>query len=235
MSFSTQFNDNLGPVASILHTSGKKDELASMQLYTSRIIGFIATFMLVPLVAYIGPLLEVWLELTQPASRICSVILLISTYFLVLFRSGSVQILLMCDREKELTAVALLECFLNLVISIILVKQLGIVGVALGTLIPNIVLGCVYNIPVACKFAKVGLWEFFSFSIIRTLAAGAIAAVFAYWLSYLYYPDNLLMLMVYAAAAGGVYLVLFYLIGISSTERQKFNSLVIKVVKERKI
>ena len=235
MSFSTQFNDNLGPIASVFHTSGRSDELASMQLYTSRIIGFIATFMLVPLVAYIGPLLEVWLELTEPASRMCSIILLLSTYFLVLFRSGSVQILLMCGREKELTAVAIVECLANLVVSIILVKHLGIVGVALGTLIPNIVLGCVYNIPVACKFAKVGMWEFFSFSIIRTLVVGVISATFAYWLSHLYYPDSLLLLLLFCCAAGSVYMILFYILGISRQERGQFNALIVKAIKERKI
>jgi O-antigen/teichoic acid export membrane protein len=235
MSFSTQFNDNLGPIASVFHTSGRNDELASMQLYTSRIIGFIATFMLVPLVAYIGPLLEVWLELTEPASRMCSIILLISTYFLVLFRSGSVQILLMCGREKELTVVAVTECLMNLVLSIILVRYLGIVGVALGTMIPNIVLGCFYNIPTACKFAKVGMWEFFSFSIFKTLAAGAVSVIFAYWLLYIHYPDSLLMLLAFCCAAGSVYLLIFYIIGISREERSKFNRLVLKSLRERKI
>ena len=226
MKFSTQFNDNLGPVASVFHTAGRTDELASMQLYTSRIIGFIATFMLVPLAAFIEPLLEVWLELTEPQSRMCAVILLVSTYFLVLFRSGSVQILLMCGRERELTIVAIVECVANLVLSIILVKKLGIVGVAIGTLIPNIVLGCVYNIPTACKFARVGMWEFFSFSIVRTLIAGAIATVFAKWLLSLYYPDSLLMLLIYACGAGGFYLVIFYILGINRAERREFNRIV---------
>lgn len=230
MQFSTQFNDNLGPVASVFHTSGRTDELASMQLYTSRIICFIATLMLVPLVAYIKPLLEVWLELEDPLSHICAIILLMSTYFLVIFRSGSVQILLMCGRQKELTYVALTECVANLVLSIILVRYLGIVGVALGTLIPNLVLGCVYNIPTACKFAKVGLWEFMSFSIIRTVVVGVAASVFANWLMQLYYPSNLPVLFVFCVAACGVYAGLFYLLGINSEERSRLNALIIRYI-----
>ncbi len=233
MRFSTQFNDNLGPVASVFHTSGRTDELASMQLYTSRIIGMLATLMLVPLIAYIGPLLKVWLELTEPASRMCAVILLLSTYFLVFFRSGSVQILLMCGREKELTIVAVIECVANLVVSIILVKKLGIVGVALGTLIPNIVLGCVYNIPVACRFAKVSMWEFFSFSVFRTVITGIISAAFANWLSYLYYPNNLLTLFIFCCAACSLYLVVFYIIGISAQERKRLNEMVLRRLKPR--
>jgi len=233
MYFSTRFNDNLGPVASVFHASGQSDKLASMQLYSSRIIGALATLMLVPLVAYIGPLLEVWLELTEPASRMCAVILLLSSYFLVFFRSGSVQILLMCGREKELMIVAVIECVANLVVSIILVKKLGMVGVAIGTLIPNIVLGCVYNIPVACKFAKVGMWEFFSFSVFRTVIVGAVSAAFAYWLSYLYYPNNLKILFVFCCAACGLYVVLFYIIGISSQERKRLNEMVLRRLKPR--
>ncbi len=235
MNFSTEFNDNLGPVASVFHTSGRSDELASMQLYTSRIIGFIATLMLVPLVAYIGPILEVWLELTEPESRICAVILLFSTYFLVLFRSGSVQILLMCGKEKELTVVAMIECTANLILSIILIKYYGIIGVALGTLIPNIILGCVYNIPTSCKFARVSLLEFFSFSIFRTLIVGALATVFAYWLLYLYHPDNIFTLLLFCCIAAGFYLGLFYLLGISKPERAKFHKLIIQTVKTRRI
>jgi predicted MPP superfamily phosphohydrolase len=108
-------------VASTLFTAGKKGKLAEILIQSNRLIGFIATLMLVPLLVYIKPLLQIWLELSDRDGTTCAVILLVSMYFLVVFRSSSVQILLMVNEQKRLTKIALAECVMNLVLSVILV------------------------------------------------------------------------------------------------------------------
>ncbi|ARN55859.1 lipopolysaccharide biosynthesis protein [Sedimentisphaera salicampi] len=253
-SFAMQFNDNLGPVASVMHTSGDLDSLARMQLYSSRVIAFISTMMLVPLIIFVGPLFETWLDLTRAESQICAVILLVSQYFYVVMRSSSIQILLMCDRQKELAIVSVIECLANLLISVILVRMMGIIGVAIGTLVPNVFFGCVYNVPTACRFAKVSPLYFLKYSVLGSLVTGLVIAAITFFLKDTVYPlivsgvlniaagENagmivryfaehsgmlkLLALVFLSALSCGMYMMLFYTIGIKKQERADLNKLI---------
>lgn len=224
--FSTQFNENLGPLAAIFHTNEQHDELAKMQLVTTRVVGFIATLMLIPLIAYMKPLLIIWLDLTAIDTQICAVILLISMYFFVLFRSGSVKILLMSGREKELSKVALIECAANFIISVILVKRIGIIGVAIGTLTPNIILGLTYNIPVISRASHISIPKFLSATVSRTFITGVIAFSLSYALLLIHYPDNLLILFVYCCVSCLFFLVVFLVIGLSKDERRQMLTMI---------
>lgn len=260
-SFSMQFNDNLGPVASIMHTAGDFDSLARIQLLSSRIIGFLSTMIVIPLVAFVGPLFDAWLELDEWSSIVCAMILLASQYFYVVFRSSSIQILLMCDRQKELAIVSLVECIANLVLSVILVRYIGIIGVAIGTLIPNLVIGSVYNIPIACKFAGVSVRYFFKYSILSSILVGLVIGSLTYLLRAYAYDSivnavvsrgladgasgissyfaghetivKLLTLLLLSVISCCMYLLLFYRVGIYSDERKQLQSLIANFVKQR--
>lgn len=232
--FSTQFNENLGPLATIFHTSEQHDELAKMQLLSTRIIGFIATLMVVPLFAYIKPLLVLWLELTAFDTWVCAVILLCSMYFYVLFRSGSIKILLMTGKERSLAVAALAECIGNLVISIILVRRIGIIGVAIGTLVPNILIGLIYNLPVTIRETNLTLKSFFTGSIIRTLLSGVLAYFLSIGLLSLYTPENLWVLLLYCMASCGIYVIVYAVIGLTREERVSLLQIVNSAVSSRR-
>lgn len=217
--FSTQFNENLGPLAAIFHTSEQHDQLAKMQIISTRIIGFIATMMVVPLIAFISPLLRIWLELDAFETQVCAIILLSSMYFFVLFRSGSIKILLMSGKEKGLSISALLECGANLVISIILIRRIGIIGVAIGTIIPNILIGIFYNIPATSKASGLSVGQFFKSSIIRTLLAGAVSFAISYAAVNMRPPENLWVLLLYCCVSCALFVLIYLVIGLSSSER----------------
>lgn len=224
--FSTQFHDNLGPVASTLFTAGKKGKLAEILIQSNRLVGFIATLMLVPLLVYIKPLLQIWLELSDRDGTTCAVILLVSMYFLVFFRSSSVQIMLMVNKQKRLTKIAVAECVMNLVLSVILVKRIGIVGVALGTLVPNVLLGLTCNLPIACRFSGISIVEFFRLSVIKTVMAGCVTGVLALGLRTLYYPDNFLALGLHATIVTVFYLAVYYLFAVEEWEKKQLGSFI---------
>lgn len=223
--FATQFHENLGPIASTLFTSGKQDKLSLILLQSNRLVGVIATLMFVPLMVFVKPLLMIWLELSDKDGLLCANILLASMYFLVFFRSGAVQVLLMCNQQKTLTKVAVIECTLNLVLSVTLIRYFGIIGVALGTLIPNIILGCVYSIPSACRFSKVSLREYFGESIIKTLIAGTLTAAVAVGLREMFYPETFMVLALHVGVTCAVFLGVFLLIGLHGWERKQAMSM----------
>lgn len=181
--FCTQIHDILGPISARLFSASKHDELANVLLQTNKIVGFIASILLIPSILFIDKLLFFWLKIENELVINTAIVLLLSMYILVFFRSSCVQVLLMCEKHKQLTVVAIIEAVANLILSIYLIKNYSIIGVALGTLIPNLILAFVYNIPVACSFSKVSMFEYLHKTVFKTLlVAGGTFAIFSFLL-----------------------------------------------------
>jgi O-antigen/teichoic acid export membrane protein len=245
-SFSKQFLDNLGPVSATLFAAGNKSKMAEIMTQSTRLMGVISTLFLVPLLVYVKPLLKIWLELTEQAGIIVAIILLISMYVLLFYRSTSVYMLLMANEQKKLTKIALIECVANLVLSIFLIHYLEsicnyfgftlpdngkIIGVALGTLIPNIILAITFNIPVAVKFCETSVIEFFKASIIKTQLAGIVYFAVAVALYFFVPPTNIWIILLNSTLSAIVYLVLFYIIGFAGWEKEQLNGFIKKKLK----
>ncbi|MCD8479740.1 MAG: hypothetical protein LRZ88_05630 [Candidatus Cloacimonetes bacterium] len=189
--FSAQFLDNLGPVSATLFAAGNKSKMTEIMLQSNRLMGIISSLLLVPLLVYVKPLLNIWLNLDHTAGMIVAIILLISMYILLFFRSSSVYVLLMANEHKILAKIAVLEAIANLALSIILIKTLpnllsaysipdiAIVGVALGTFIPNVILAFSFNVPKACRFAGITIRDYLREVVWRTLLITAFSLGFA--------------------------------------------------------
>ncbi len=224
--FSSQFLDNLAPVAASLFASKQKSKVAEILIQSNRLLGFVSTLMFVPLVIYVRPLLNIWLELDDPAGIKVAVVLLISMYIIVFFRSSSVNIMLMGKNYKRLSVVAIIECLANLGLSILLIRHLGILGVALGTLIPNFFIAIFFNIPIALKFSGITLKEYLQQSVIHSLWIGAVTFVFAYILYRIHYPETLLLLFAYSCATVILYLIMYYKFGTHGWEKKQLKEFI---------
>ena len=231
--FAVQFNDNLGPVAATLFTAGNKEKLAGILVQSNRLIGFVSTLMLIPLLVYVKPLLQIWLKLTDADGIQSAILLLVSMYILVMFRSTTVQILLMSNEHKSLTRVAVIECIANLILSVLLIRRIGIIGVAIGTLIPNLFFAFAYNIPAACKFAHLKQWDFIKESLLKTLWIGTLTLILAIGLYAWHYPGNLYLLAIYSIIVCVFYLVMYYFFGVHGWERKQFNDFVSSKLKRK--
>lgn len=238
--FASQFLDNLSPIAAQLFAAGNKNKMAEIMVQSNRIMGMISTLMLIPLIVFVKPLLKIWLELEDTAGIVCSLILLVSMYVLLFFRSSSVYILLMANEHRRLTIVAVLECLANLVLSIVLVMTMdpilqyfgvhlpnaNIIGVAVGTILPNIFFAFAFNIPVACRFCEITWGDFFKQSVNRSLFIGVLTLAFAYLLKFIHYPSNIWVILLYCFIITIFYAVLYYLIGLVAWEKQQLKGFI---------
>lgn len=245
--FSKQFLDNLGPVSATLFAAGNKSKMAEIMTQSTRLMGFISTLFLVPLLVYVRPLLKIWLELEETTGVIVAVILLLSMYVLLFYRSTSVYMLLMANEQKKLTKIALIECVANLVLSIFLIHYLRpivayfgydlpvngeIIGVALGTFIPNIILALSFNLPIAVKFCETSLWSFIKTSVLKTNIAGVIYVAVAIALYKLINPSNIWIVLLNSGISVIVYITLFYLIGFEGWEKQQIKGFIATKLKK---
>lgn len=237
--FSKQFLDNLGPVSATLFAAGNKSKMAEIMIQSTRLMGFISTLFLVPLLVFVKPLLKIWLELEDITGIIVAIILLLSMYVLLFYRSTSVYMLLMANEQKKLTKVALIECLANLVLSIFLIKYLRpisaflgynlpvngeIIGVALGTFIPNIIFALTFNLPIAVKFCETSLWDFLKTSIIKTKIAALVYILVSIGLYFLLAPTNIWIILFSSTLAVTIYISVFYLIGFEAWEKKQLKS-----------
>ncbi|MEI8341622.1 MAG: hypothetical protein WCH43_08830, partial [Verrucomicrobiota bacterium] len=63
-------------------------------------------------------------------------------------------VLMMCGWERTLLKASLVDAGINLVASLILVFKFGVLGVALGTMIPTILIGWLWIVPITALFLK---------------------------------------------------------------------------------
>ncbi|MDZ4122375.1 MAG: hypothetical protein U1C33_08125, partial [Candidatus Cloacimonadaceae bacterium] len=233
--FSAQFLDNLGPVSAALFASGDKTKMTDILLQSNRLMGMISTMLLIPLIVFVKPLLNIWLDLNDTAGTICALILLTSMYILLFFRSSSVYVLLMANEQKVLARVAIIEAIANLGLSIlfihllpkaldyygIYIKDSAIIGVALGTFIPNAILAFAFNIPKACRFVGIRKQQYFRIVVWRTLLIGFFTLLFTISLYMLHYPQRLLTILFYCIICAVVYITLTYLVGLEKWEKRQ--------------
>ena len=232
--FSTQIHDIIGPISAALFANSNHDKLSSVLLQSNQIVGFISTMLLIPSFLFIEELLYIWLNINDEQVILTAKILLISMYILVFLRSSSVQVMLMCNRHKSLTIVAVIESIMNLFLSIYLIQYYSIVGVAIGTLIPNIFLAIVYNIPKACKFSNISIIEYVKKAIIKNIITGLIVYTILFFLSQLTNEITFVLLLFYGFISMLFYCLIYYVLWLDNEQKKNVVILIKKYIFNRK-
>lgn len=106
-----------------------------------------------------------------------------------------VQVLLMNGLHTQLMKIGLLEALANVVLSVILVKEYGMIGAAIGTLIPNVLLALFYNIPVALKYSSTHMRTYIKEYLLPLFISFSTALYLGYLLQDFITPDSILKLM----------------------------------------
>jgi O-antigen/teichoic acid export membrane protein len=108
--------------------------------------------------AYLTPLVKLLtgLEAIDSATYWVGQSLLLATYSSLITSSCSKRILMMCGWERRLLRISMADAMANLILSVALVHQFGVLGVALGTMIPTVLVGWCWIVPLTARFAETG-------------------------------------------------------------------------------
>ncbi len=165
--FSRQMQEALSPAAAHLHATGDERGLRGLLFQSSRITILATTPLYALCAAYLEPVIKILSGLKQVDATTYWVgeALLLATYTTLITSSCSKPILVMCGWERQLLRVSIAEAGLNLVLSLVLVVPFGVLGVALGTLAPALLIGWCWVLPLTAKYAGISfgglLREFF--------------------------------------------------------------------------
>ena len=218
---STQFQSNLAPVAAILHKSGETDRLQQTLLHSTRITVFICTGAFAVFIPLVRPVLYTWLKVDDALTISLTYILIMSMYILIIFRDTAKHFLLMTGHHRTLAGVAFAEAASNLLLSIILVKLLGVLGVAWGTLIPNVIISIMIIFPLAAKESGSTPLAYLGRVYIPIFVfAGPIIVAAIYSIHHIPLKEwNFVKLFTTAASTGTLYLLTGWLFYVSHEER----------------
>lgn len=124
------------PRFSVLAEEGKHEATRDLLQKTSLATGLLATFVLVNAAVFGPHFLHLWLKKPWTPESGTILRIMVPAYYVALFGTPTVNLLLSNARVRGLATITVVEALANFVLSVALVKPLGIYGVALGTVIP---------------------------------------------------------------------------------------------------
>ncbi|MEZ5413288.1 MAG: MATE family efflux transporter [Opitutaceae bacterium] len=175
--FAVQMQDALTPAAAQLNVAKDNTGLRELLIKSTSLTILLTTPLYALSAAYLEPLVKLLtgLKALDPATFWVGQALLLATYSSLLTNSCSKRILMMCGWERKLLRISLTDATANLILSLILVHRFGVLGVALGTLIPTFVVGWTWVVPLTATFARTGVTAFLAECfgpVVRPLLAG---------------------------------------------------------------
>jgi O-antigen/teichoic acid export membrane protein len=147
------------PMSSQFHTIGDYDRLRKVFIAGNRACAFIMFPLCVSLVVMGKSVIEAWMGPRYISSYVVVLILLIpSTLYNA--QTTSNRILFGTSQHRPLAIIVLIEGVANVVLSVALVRPLGIVGDAIGTAIPLLCTGIFFLPRHMCRLLEVPILKF---------------------------------------------------------------------------
>ena len=203
--FVTSLSQIFVPMASQSEATGNLDRVRKIYLAGNRACAFLILPVTAILIVFGKHIIRIWVGARYVPHSYPVLVVMIIPFALMLSQAASGRVLFGLGKHRILATVTVIEGVANLILSIALVPQLGIVGDALGTAIP-LSFTCLWFLPRHLK-KQIGvpvgtfLREAYTLPILLTLPLVA-----ALWLANRsFYPRNLVQLAIETLAVSSIY------------------------------
>jgi O-antigen/teichoic acid export membrane protein len=159
----------LTPAISELDARGEHGRIRELMLHATRTVLYLVLPIELGLLLLGRPFFALWLGPSYIESSYPTLVILALPLALAISQAVSVRTLYGLGQLHWLARASILQAVLNLVLSIALVKPLGIEGVALGTMIPN-VLYCLALMHHVCRAVQVPIGRYVMSTWFKPLA-----------------------------------------------------------------
>jgi O-antigen/teichoic acid export membrane protein len=228
-SFTLQLPETISPAAAHLHAKGDRTALQRLLVDGTRFNVMVATPLYLLCALFMEGLMRL-LNKNQPVSQDTfwtGQVLLLWGYSTIITHSISKKIFMMCGHEKRLVQLSIAEALGNLVISIALVLIFkNVVCVAIGSLVPALIIGWFYLWPWAAQDAGVNRRGLARKVLLQNWSAGIPLLVFGLicrWVPLLDFRDNTMVFILEGALGCAVAALSLWRWGLAETEREKVS------------
>ena len=220
-----QFMKIMLPLSSELHANDDRERIRLLYLTGTRITLAIFLPVAAVLIVLAGPVLAAWAGPQYVEGANLVVILTLASVFATSQWPAGI-ILQGMERHHFLAATSLGTALANLVLSILLVRSYGVVGVALGTLIPTVLETSLLVFPYALRILGVSFRETAQHIFIPVLmpASLSIAALLA--MRQIAEPSSVPAILVMGLFSTVIYVSGYLAIGASAFERRSYREIV---------
>jgi O-antigen/teichoic acid export membrane protein len=223
-----QFSSLMFPVVVRFHADGDQTALKTTLLEGTRVAVALVSGLTVCLLIYGPRIVDIWMGpgFEGSAAPLYTLTLL---GVVIVAQGPTGNILLGAGRHRLVAWVAIVDVLLNLILSLFLVKHIGLVGVALGTAIPYIILNLGILVPAACRAVRVPLREFVVAAVKPGLIGATVAALAALAMSTASAPSSLTGVLAQSSLVALVYLLALWFGGLGRADRARYRGALSRV------
>jgi O-antigen/teichoic acid export membrane protein len=216
-----QFSGMLFPVAMAFGADGDRGALTRTLIEGNRLAMTLVAGASVCLVGFSGPLIVDWMGPVFASSVVPFDILAIAGV-VVVSQAASSNVLIAVGRHRLVTGIWMAEAAANLLLSVVLVRRIGLVGVAIGTLVPLVVGHFVVMLTAACRAVGVSVVRCVYETARPAAVAGGLAASTCVALRMVWPPASVSAVMVEGALVGAAYVMSLATVGFDGATRRAY-------------
>jgi O-antigen/teichoic acid export membrane protein len=165
--------------------------------------------------------ITLWMGKEYAHSGILVLMILSIGHLLSLVHYPIHYLLLGISRHYIIAYLRVAEAVVNIVLSIILVNYWGIIGVALGTVIPHLVLMVIVLPAMACNLLEIKFFFFLRKSILRPLASAVIFGLVCFAAQHYFPARSLVLFFTEVLCLLVIYLFIVWSIALEQKERDQ--------------
>jgi len=214
----------LGPVFSRLEASGDSERMRQTLNLGTKVTVALATFVCFGLLAWGRPFIVCWMG-PQYLDAYPPLVALTLGATVALWQTTSLHLLYGISKHGLFAIFNSAEGVANLAISLLLVRRFGLLGVALGTMIPMMVTKLFVQPWYVCRAANLNLFEFYGV-LGKALLAALAALLLPAFLTVQFAGPDLGRLFALAVASIACYVPVVYLLLFDHRERRLLLSIV---------
>jgi O-antigen/teichoic acid export membrane protein len=180
------------PLASSFRALDQFDRLRQLHVRGTQLVLLVTYPVVITLVTRGDTLLRLWIgdRFSAEATRVLQILAVAAA--LMLANASVNGIALALDRQKTLALVTLAEGVGNLVLSLILVRQIGVLGVAFGTLVPTIVTSLFFWPLYLCKLVQIPTFTYIREGWLKPILAMVPYLFLCVWAQHHWHPTKLI-------------------------------------------
>lgn len=207
------------PLASNLHAQGKRAELAATMVSGSKLVLLLAMPVGLTFVILGTDFIRLWMgaEYAGPSGQVLAILGVAAVASTPSFVTS--MVLYGISRHNISAYLKLAEAVVNLTLCIILVRKVGIVGVALGAAVPHIISSAILMPYLVCREIRYPLSSFFAATLTRPLIAAVPMALAQWWIHENLKFSNLIEFFAAVAATCVLYAGCVFFIALDGKER----------------
>lgn len=218
--FCVSFSRVLVPVFSELEAADSGDGMRRLMIAGGKASLFLSLPFCLALLLIGDQFIALWIGPSYVEKAYLILVLLLVPQFFEIPQQINCSLLFGVGKHKFLSYANTVSGIVNLVLSVLLALRYGVLGVAVGTAVPQLILNALVIPWYVCRETGTGLGYYYAKVYGRTLIPAAVFALILWLLATRFPAGNYLVLVGNAALAYLGYLVALYLTGLRSEEKR---------------